>query len=146
MIREIGGWKNIVWDKEAAQRVFHYCGGHPFITRHFASDACQQGSLKAIDLARAEETAGQIIKELRRHDIGNYYKEGVWPLLNNEEQEVITMIYENHEKGLSENNIPEELHEALTNLENFSLIVNHESNLRLSSHLFYVWLQRRMSV
>ncbi len=29
MIREIGRWKQIEWDEDAARRVFDYCGGHP---------------------------------------------------------------------------------------------------------------------
>ena len=60
MIREIGRWKQIEWDENAARRVFDYCGGHPLITRFFASHACEEGRRKAINYSRVEETAKEI--------------------------------------------------------------------------------------
>jgi hypothetical protein len=43
LILKIGRWREISWDEDAAQRVFYYCGGHPLITRLFASEACEGG-------------------------------------------------------------------------------------------------------
>ena len=98
MVREIGQWKRILWDVEAAQRVFHYCGGHPLVTRLFASHACEAGKRKTIDYARVEETAAAIQETFRRNEIGNYYKEGMWDLLREDEQRVLSLICR-HRRG-----------------------------------------------
>ncbi|MGE0820902.1 MAG: TIR domain-containing protein [Candidatus Binatia bacterium] len=90
MIEEIGTWQDIVWEHDAAQRVFTYCGGHPLVTRFFASEASEEGSRKQIDLARVEEVAGDQQKTFRKNDIGNYYQEGVWDLLREEERQVLS--------------------------------------------------------
>lgn len=65
--------------------MFKYCGGHPLVTRFFASHACEEGRIKAIDYPRVEETAKEIQGTLRQNEIGNYYREGVWELLRDEE-------------------------------------------------------------
>ena len=85
MIREIGRWKQIEWDEDAARRVFDYCGGHPLFTRCFASHACEEGARKAIDYPRVEETAKEIQGALRRNEIGNYYSETHLSLFKREE-------------------------------------------------------------
>ncbi|KPA10207.1 hypothetical protein MHK_009616 [Candidatus Magnetomorum sp. HK-1] len=87
MIHEIGGWKDIQWEKKAADRVFHYCAGHPLVTRYFASDASDQGSQKYVDLDKVEQTAATIIKTFRKNHIGNYFKESIFELLTLKEQE-----------------------------------------------------------
>ncbi len=145
MIREIGLWKDIVWDIDAAQRVFVYCGGHPLITRFFASHACEEGMLKHIDYIRVEETAEEIQTTLRRNEIGNYYKEGVWDLLREDEQEVLELICGCGEEGMAEADIPHRLEEALTNVEYFGLITAKDGKLYLSAHLMQTWLQRRVA-
>lgn len=142
MIREIGMWKNIVWDAEAAKRVFHYCGGHPLVTRYFASEACERGILKQITYSQVENTAEKIQKKLRTHQIGTYYYRGVWEMLHKDEQEFLCAICRNGDQGFSEENVPEELIEALTNLEHFGLVINENGLLRISAHLFDVWLSR----
>jgi hypothetical protein len=144
MIREIGRWKRIAWDVDAARRVFHYCGGHPLITRLFASHACEEGALKAIDYLRVEETAKEIQLTFRRNGIGNYYKEGVWDLLRADEQQVLSLICQRGEKGLPEADIPSELEEAVTNLDHFGLIASRGGRLGLTAQLFHAWLQRRI--
>ena len=92
LVREIGLWKNIVWDAEAAQKVFQYCGGHPLITRYFASHTCQKGALKHVTEARVVEAAHELQKTLRKNEIGNYYREGVWELLQDEERQVLAWM------------------------------------------------------
>jgi hypothetical protein len=61
MVSEIGGWKNIRWTPDSLSEVYELCGGHPLIARFFASDACQQGDRKEIDLQRVRETAAAIV-------------------------------------------------------------------------------------
>jgi hypothetical protein len=142
MITEIGMWKNIVWDVEAARQVFHYCGGHPLVTRYFASEACERGMLKQITYSQVENTAKKIQKKLRTHQIGTYYYRGVWEMLRKEEQELLCAICRNGNRGFSEENVPDELIEALTNLEHFGLVINEDGILRISAHLFDVWLRK----
>ena len=145
MICEIGRWKQIEWDEDAARRVFDYCGGHPLITRFFASHACEEGALKAIDYLRVEETAKEIQGSLRRNEIGNYYREGIWELLRDDEQQVLRLICERGQAGFPEEQLPRDLEDALTNLERFGLVVSHSGSIHLTASLFHVWLQRRIS-
>jgi hypothetical protein len=145
MIREIGLWKQIVWELDAAQRVFEYCGGHPLITRLFASHACEEGARKAIDYTRVEETAREIEATLRRTEIGNYYKEGGWDLLREDEQQVLSLVCQRGAEGVLETDIPRTLDEALTNLEHFGLVANNNGHLHLTARLLQTWLQRRIS-
>jgi hypothetical protein len=142
MIREIGMWKNIVWDVEAARRVFHYCGGHPLVTRYFASEACERGLLKQITYSQVERTARNIHKKLRTHQIGTYYYRGVWEMLHKDEQELLCAICREGDQGFSEENIPDELIEALTNLEYFGLVMNQDGRVRISAHFFDAWVRR----
>lgn len=144
LVREIGLWKNIVWDLDAAERVFFYCGGHPLITRYFASHACKRGSLKKIGLERVLETAAEIEKTLRKHEIGNYYKEAIGNLLLPEEQRMLEWISQERD-GCGETDVPPECEEALSNLENFGLVANANGRLRLTAELFRLWLTRRYS-
>ena len=146
MIREIGLWRQIVWDADAAQRVFHYCGGHPLLSRFFASEACEAGSLKAIDYEQVEETAREIQRTLRRNEIGNLYKEGIWDLMREDEQEALSLICRSGEEGISEAELPDELDEALTNLENFGLLMDKGGRLHISAQLFGTWLERRIEL
>ena len=143
MICEIGLWKKIEWGMDAAQRVFYYCGGHPLITRIFASHTCKEGNLKSIDYQCVEDTAEEIKTTLRKNDIGNYYKEGVWNILRKEEQEVLMLICKNGSEGMSEREIPSDMEEALTNMEQFGLVSNADNKLRLTAQLFEAWLERR---
>jgi hypothetical protein len=119
MIREIGRWKQIEWDENAARRVFDYCGAHPLITRFFASHAWEEGVLKAIDFPRVGETAEEIQATLRRHEIGNYHREGICELLRDDEQQVLSMICQHGQAGFPEEQFPHDLEDALTNLERF---------------------------
>jgi hypothetical protein len=145
MVREIGLWKQIVWELDAAQRVFDYCGGHPFITRLFASHACEGGARKAIGYARVEETAREIEATLRRTVIGNYYKEGLWDLLREDEQQALSLVCQRGAEGVPETDIPHTLEDTLTNLEHFSLVVNNNGHLHLTARLLQTWLRRRIS-
>jgi hypothetical protein len=82
MIKGIGLWKDIVWDNDAAERVYHYCGGHPLITRYFASLACDEGARKHVDYEKVEKTAEQIKDTFHLNDIGDYYEQSIWALLD----------------------------------------------------------------
>jgi AAA+ ATPase superfamily predicted ATPase len=146
MVREIGLWKQIFWEPDAAQRVFHYCGGHPFVTRFFASHACKRGSLKTIDYERVEETAKEIQSTLSRHEIGSYYREGIWGLLREDEKQVLRLILQHNKNGILEEELPSELEEALINLECLGLVASNNKNISLSAYLFYTWLQRRVGI
>jgi len=144
MIREIGKWKDIIWTKDAASKVYDYCGGHPLVSRFFASMACNEGSLKHISTKKVQKTVEEIIKTFRKNDIGNYYEEGIWKLLFEEERSVLSKIclYEN----ITEKQIPEKNIEGLTNLENFGMVNNVNGTLSINSYLFNEWLKRKLSI
>ena len=92
LVIDIGIWKDIRWDDRAAERVYDHCGGHPLITRFFASAACEEGRCKNIDYERVEAAAAETVRTLRRNDIGNYYGEGCWTLLREDEREVLRRV------------------------------------------------------
>jgi hypothetical protein len=144
MLTDIGGWKDITWTSDAAEKVYHYCGGHPLVTRFFASQTCEQGERKHVDLTTVEETARTVIKSFRRNDIGNYYKEGVWPLLNPAEREILTLIIKDEATALRTALDDEAHEEALVSLENFGLVRRQGEGYALTAHLFQSWLQRRV--
>ncbi len=48
------------------------------VSRFFAGEACKGGTLKHIDTNRVEETADEIRRTFRRHNIGNYLP--VWAI------------------------------------------------------------------
>ncbi len=144
MLMEIGGWKNIAWTPEAAERVYGYCGGHPLVTRFFASHTCAQGERKAIDLDIVEATGAELVRSFRRNDIGNYYKEGVWALLSANEQHLLTLILKGETDHLRRILTSEPHEEALVSLENFGLVRRQEAVWVITADLFHQWLQRRM--
>ncbi|MGD9007450.1 MAG: PQQ-binding-like beta-propeller repeat protein [Desulfobacteraceae bacterium] len=144
MLTEIGAWKDIFWQPKTAERVYHYCGGHPLVTRYFASQVCQQGSLKHIDMNTVEETAKNIVSTFRRNDIGNYYKEGVWKLLNQQEQHLLSSLLCNDSRSFPDALKNEAFEEALVGLENFGLVCRQEKGFAITANLFRCWLQRRL--
>jgi len=145
LIKNIGALKNIYWENDAADKVYYYCGGHPFITMLFSSRACDRGELDYIDIDMVEVTADNIIKNFRKNSIGNYYHEGVWNLLSDEEKKVLILICQHDDESKSKIQIPIELENGLAQLERFGLILNENTKLYLNSQLFYFWLKRRFS-
>jgi hypothetical protein len=143
MVREIGLWKNIIWEENAARRVFEFCGGHPLMTRYFASYACQKGHLKLISEGRVLNTAMELEKTLRKNEIGNYYREAIGNLLLPEEQRLLNLIREESEKGYAETDLSDAEQETLSNLENFGLVENLNGRLRVTARFFRIWLERR---
>lgn len=144
LVKEIGLWKNIVWDEAAARAVFQFCGGHPLVTRYFASHACKKGSLKTISDERVAETAAELKRTLRRNEIGNYYKEAIWELLSDKERRALEHLV--HDDSCAEEHIPPDLEESVSNLEGFGVISSREGRVHLTAELFKVWLQRQFIV
>ncbi len=139
MIHEIGRWKDMLWDEEAAQRVFYYCGGHPFVTRYFAGEACQSGILKHVTYDRVEQTAEKMCDHVHRHPICNYYRQRVWQSLEKDEQELLLMI---GRWEYSERDISEEKKETLIRLEQYGMVRRDNGELSLPAKFFEVWLQQ----
>jgi succinate dehydrogenase hydrophobic anchor subunit len=143
MIEEIGGLQDINWDPDAADQVYDYCGGHPLVTRMFASMACDNGMRKHVDLKQCKATAQKIVKTFRINPIGNYFQESIFNLMTSEESQCLCLICQAENHRLSENNIPQELENAMTNLEHFGIIKNDNGMIVLTSKLFTRWLKRR---
>jgi len=134
MVSEIGAWKEIRWSEEALRESYELCGGHPLITRFLASDACEQGDLKAIDLAQVSEVGATIRKGFHKHRIGRYFEESVWNLLQEDERSALAAV--------GNGGSLEELEEAVTHLEQFGLVRTENGSLRVSASLLKQWLER----
>jgi WD40 repeat protein len=137
MVREIGAWKDIHWSVEALKGVYRLCGGHPLVTRIFASDTCEQGNRKEIDQARVTETASAICAQFHKHRIGRYYKESVWDFLLDDERQALELVL-NRNLRLEEVDVSE----AVTHLEQFGLIRNQDGIYEVSAQLLRDWLER----
>ena len=155
MIREIGAWRDIEWESSALPRLYYYCGGHPYVTRLFASDAYQQDSRKTVTETDVEErgrhvteamvesTASEIRKQMRRHEIGSVYS-SIAEMLTLQELELLRRIASSGQR-LTESQVPRDLEQALTNLENMGL-VNSNSTISFSASLFEYWVRTRLVV
>ncbi len=133
MIRELGAWRGIEWEPEALRRLHHYCGGHPFVARLFASDACEQGRRTTITVDRAERTADTIRTTMRTHLIGKVYRQ-IFTELRKEERELVERIAAGSE-SLNESLLSPTQGQALADLEHFGL-VNGKNNLEIWPKLF----------
>jgi WD40 repeat protein len=143
LVRGIGEWKDIVWDVQASRRVHYYCGGHPVVTRAFCSEVTDGGNVKRIDLDRVEVIGGEVMRTLRRNDIGNYYREGAWNLLLPSEQDWLRAIHQAGDGGLAEESVPDGASEAVANLERFGLVRADCQRLSPTAELFRAWLAAR---
>ncbi|MCP4108767.1 MAG: ATP-binding protein [Desulfobacteraceae bacterium] len=149
MIIEIGNWKDIHWESKTAEKVFYFCGGHPLITRYFASEACKGGSYKNIDLVRVNETAKDIEKNFSKNEIGGYYSRGVWEELEPDEQELLRMLAKagNIQRDeITKSAIPQYSEDALANIEHFGLVTNSDGRLRITANLFTAWIKRKFGI
>jgi WD40 repeat protein len=135
MIGEIGGWKEIHWSPEALVRTWELCGGHPLVTRFFASEACDQGDRKEIDLDRVNETADAVRAGLHKHRIGTYYYESVWKMLQPDEREALAMV------ASPGQNPPDCSAEAVTHLEQFGLLHCDNGSPQIAAELLLYWLR-----
>jgi AAA-like domain len=135
MVSEIGAWKEIRWSPEALAEAYELCGGHPLVTRLFASDACEQGDLKTVDLPRVEAVAETIHKGLHKHRIGRYFEESVWNLLQKDERQALSAV--------ANGSSTEPLEDATTQLEQFGLVRLENGSPRISSSLLQRWVERR---
>ena len=139
MIEEIGLWKNILWEENAAKKIFYYCGGHPYVSRYFASEVCEEGIIKQISCDKVDATAKIIQDTFHKNLIGTYYLEGIWKLIREDEKKVLTMICNNNKLTIKQ--IPKELRQSLSNLENLGLVMNQNNALTIPAYLFYKWLK-----
>jgi len=137
MVSEIGAWKDIHWSPEALEATYELCGGHPLVTRFFASDACEQGERKQIDQLAVEQTANAIRAGFHKHRIARYYKESVWDLLQPDERTALEMVARGELRDSQDG-----LEEALTHLEQFGIVRRQDGNVRVSATLFRSWLER----
>jgi translation initiation factor 2B subunit (eIF-2B alpha/beta/delta family)/ribosomal protein L12E/L44/L45/RPP1/RPP2 len=143
MINEIGLWKDIFWEDGAAAKVFEYCGGHPLVTRFFASQACKQGKNKHIDTSQVVDTAEYICNTFHHNEIGNYYYEGMWKLMKKAEQQLLKQMRDTDEKPFKVTSIHENLKNALSDLVHFGLISDEKGFLNISAGLFKAWISQK---
>ncbi len=141
MIRELGAWRGIQWQPEALRLLYDHCGGHPFVSRLFASDACQQGRRRTITVDRVEGTAAAIRTTMRAHRIGEVYKQIVHSL-RAEELELLQQIAAACEP-LAERQLSPDQEQALTDLENLGLVIG-DGRIELTAKLFQYWVRTRL--
>jgi len=136
MVSEIGDWKDIRWSPGALRQIYELCGGHPLVTRLFASDACLQGDRKQIEEATVLETAQAVREDFHKHRIGRYYQESIWNLLQEDERAALRIIAADGRQS------PSELEDAITNLEHFGIIRNEQGRHEVVAGLLRSWLER----
>jgi hypothetical protein len=141
LIKEIGLWRNIRWDPDALVELHALCGGHPFLTRLLASDACDQGTLTQIDKAKVQQAARAVHSNFHKHRIGRYYQESIWNELQEDEQKALQLLAA-QEAGLERSALPPQLGEALTQLEHFGLIQQEGERLMIGARLFRQWVAK----
>ncbi|MFQ5650724.1 MAG: hypothetical protein ACE5IY_12345 [bacterium] len=140
MVQSLGVWAGIHWEASAANHVFLVCGGHPLVTRLFASHVCERGAIRRIEFPHVEETAEAVRADIRNHDIGHYFEHEVWPFLAGEEKELLRMISMRGRQGLLQRYVPPTLLGALPSLENFGLVADDLGRLSLMPRLFDDWV------
>ena len=152
MIREIGAWRGIAWERSSLSRVYYYCGGHPYITRLFASDVYKQDgrgrelnawSTLAVKEVMVERTALEIERNMRSHEIGSVY-DSIAELLNGDEKELLARIVASGE-AVTEDELDREEERAVTSLESMGL-VTVEGEILVSSELLRYWIDTRLVV
>jgi hypothetical protein len=143
LLRNIGAWKEIMWEDAAVERVFYYCGGHPLVTRFFASQACNEGTRKYIDSAHVEIVAADVQRMFYKNEIGTQYTESIWNILREDEQHTLLLLNQNGKRELAEAAFPAEWREELANLERFGLVANREGQLHITAQLFRTWIQEK---
>ena len=136
MIRELGAWRGIEWDPPALRLLYRYCGGHPFVARLFASDACEQGRRTRITADRVERIA-EAVRTARKHPIGQVYHQ-IFEDLRVEELDLLKQIALGS-APLDESRLSPNQERALADLEHFGL-VNGEGNVEISPKLFEYWV------
>ena len=141
MIRELGAWRGIEWEPSALRLLYDYCGGHPFVARLFASEACERGRRTAITAGRVEDTADSIRENIHTHRIGGIYRQ-IADTIRAEELELVKHIVQNTQP-LSECQLLPNQEQALADLEHFGLVTG-EGDIRLSAKLFEYWSRSRL--
>ncbi len=142
LIHDLGRWKDIEWDSGAAQQAYLYCGGHPYVTRLFASKACGEGRLKEVTATRAGETAEGILSSFRRNQLGAYFSGSIWDELRQRERELLVQI--GRTDHMSEPAaLPPGSDGDLSHLENLRLVRFEDDRLHLPGTFFKAWLERK---
>ncbi|OJT25556.1 hypothetical protein BO221_06700 [Archangium sp. Cb G35] len=142
MVEKIGAWRDIRWEPAALEELHAYCGGHPFLTRILASDACEGGRSRWVTLDKVRDVTRAIQSNFPKHRIGQYYKESIWQELREDEREALLLIA-SQESGLQETALPDPLKEALTQIELYGLIRRNEGGmLMIAARLLSQWVNQ----
>lgn len=143
MIRGIGAWRGIEWDRAALTRIFHHCGGYPFVVRRFASDVCERGHRTTIAEDDVNRTAEMVRSEMGEHEIGDLYRAMIAELSPRERQ-ILRAIGASIGPITASQLIPDAEHD-LINLKRLGLVIG-EHTLRVSANLFEYWVKTRLTV
>ncbi|MBN1983163.1 MAG: hypothetical protein JW795_16635, partial [Chitinivibrionales bacterium] len=149
MIENIGAWRQIRWEQDALERVFQCCGGHPFITRLFASKVCSEGTIKEITLELVKIVEHEVCSliAMPSNDFNDFLMNSVWANLHINEQSLILNTLGKLDQKLTEVDMPEEFKQAYHYLKKYGLLVSHpDTGITVAGTLFNSWLQPMVSI
>ncbi|HEX9654550.1 MAG TPA: hypothetical protein VGA99_12650 [bacterium] len=136
ILQEMGSLQAIKWHPDAVGRVYHHCGGHPWMIRSFASLVSRQGSLRDIDINMVEETARKCQETWSENEIGRFLRGEILPVLTSEERELLKLLGQSQDGGFPVRNLSPRFSAALTELENFGLIGNDLGRIGVVGEFF----------
>lgn len=136
MLRELGWRRSIQWRPEACDRVYHHCGGHPWLTRCLASLASRQGERREMEPNHVESAVREIQMNWLNHEIGRYFEQQLVPALSAGEQELLELLGRRAKNGYPRKEVPPQCSSALVDLENFGLIATDVGQISIVGELF----------
>jgi hypothetical protein len=139
MLRELGRWQKIEWDKNTLSLVHELSGGHPLISRQIASDACDRGQRKRVTMDDVEEVGNEIRSHFSAHRVGQYIDESIWQMLRAAERTLLSQVAMGKLKLEA---VERQFEDACANLQHFGLIVDSAGSLEVNGTLFKAWVER----
>ncbi len=145
LLRELGWRRSIKWRADALERVYHYSGGHPWITRSLASVATRQGELRDIDAADVETAAQHIQASWPQHEIGHYIENEWWPALAADKKNLLARVAEHNGGGFPKRTLAPRSQSTYHDLENCGLLANDLGRLSVVGEFFRFFLLKKVA-
>ena len=144
LIQNGGLWHNIIWEYEAANQVYSYCSGHPYLSHLFAKQVCKDGDIKHISAERVQEKAREIASNINNNEFGRYFEKSIWGRLSSDGKKLVTLINQEGNHGLSVKSLPPELQEVAFQLVDTSIVSNDVGKLFHFTPFFSKWLEYKI--
>lgn len=144
LLRELGWRRSIKWRAEALERVYHYGGGHPWVTRSFASVATRQGELRDIDAADVEIAAQHIQTSWPKYEIGRYIENEWWPALAADKKELLARVAQHNGSGFPKRSLAPRSSSTYRDLESCGVLANDLGRLSVVGEFFRFFLSKKV--